>query len=218
MQVKRSINVQTLVILTVLFAFYVAGDLMTTVWLINRYPGGIEGESNPLGVMLYAGHGIVGLIISKVIVFVAVSVGTIVIEYRYGNSAKMRTVSSLVILGLMAWSIIIVTNNLLVVYLLSLQQGTQESSFLLRLYILLFSITLAGLIGLPMLIRRSLRVVQAMLAAAIILSPLAFSPKIYEFLIVQNILNLIIYVVSMIGITALMLYSTERLYKLVRTK
>lgn len=219
MLAKYPIRNETLVILTVLFVVYVLGDLMTTTWLINNYPSGIVGESNPLGVILFNDQGFGGLIITKILVFIAVSLGAIIIESHYGNDRKMMMVSNFVVLGLMAWSIVVVTNNVLAVYMLSLQEGTPESSFLLRLYITLFSITLVGLIGLPMLLRRSIRVVQAMLAVTVILGPLAFSPKMYDFLLVQSMTNLAIYVASMLGITALMLYSTERLYRqLVRIK
>ena len=36
--------------LGILFLAFVVGDLVTTIWLIENYPGGIEGESNPWGV------------------------------------------------------------------------------------------------------------------------------------------------------------------------
>ncbi len=215
---RHHISRQTLIVLSVLCGFYVLGDLMTTVWLINNHPTGIQGESNPLGVVLFNDQGFGGLLVTKVAVFIAVALTAIMIEARYADNRKMMRLSHLVILGLMAWSILVVTNNVLVVYTMSLQQGTLENMFLFRLYVTLFSITLVGLIGLPFLLRRSIRVVQAMLAVAVILGPLAFSPQMYEFLFVESMMNLIIYIVSMLGITALMLYSTERLYTLARAR
>jgi hypothetical protein len=210
---ERSINTQTIIILAVLFAFYVAGDVMTTIWLIERHPKGIAGELNPLGAVLYTGYGLFGIIISKVLVFIVVSVAAMIMEYNYPHDRIVISATRFSILGLMAWSLIAVTVNVLMVYVLSLEQGTGESAFLLRLYVILFSITLAGLIVAPMLVRSSLGIVEIILGGVVILGPLLFSPGLYQHLLAQNVMNMIIYLVSMIGIAAMMILSIERLYK-----
>lgn len=210
---KGNIRVETLIILGVLFCFYVVGDIMTTAWLIDHYPGGIEGESNPLAALIFSGYGLAGLMVSKVFAFILISLCAIMIEFHYGNDRRSMKIRNLMVMGLMGWSIVIITNNVGLTYILSLYQGTPEGTFLLRLYLSLFSIVLAGLIGLPMFTHHGKRIVQAMLAVSIIFGPLAFSPQMYEFLLAENPLNFIIYGISMLGITALMLFSSERFYK-----
>ncbi|MGI0081859.1 MAG: hypothetical protein ACREAG_00950 [Nitrosopumilaceae archaeon] len=210
---KSSIKAEKLVILGVLFVFYVVGDLMTTIWLINKHPAGILGEINPFGIMLYSGHGIFGLIIAKVLVFIAISLMALIIEFHWADNRNVILVSNFTILGLMAWSIVAVTVNVLIVYMLSLQQGTYESVFLLRLYVIIFFITLGGLILTPKFVPSSLGVVEVILAAVVILGPFVFSPSLYNFLVVQDIKNLIIYAVSNIGLISIMIYTMNKLYK-----
>lgn len=195
----------------ILFVFYVVGDLLTTIWLIEKSPKGIGGELNPIGVMVYSEHGIFGLIFFKLIIFIALSLMVLIIEFHYGNQPRIIAVANYTILALMAWSIIAVTVNVLLVYVYSLEQGTYESAFLLRLYIVLFGVTLAGLILLPKFYPRTLGIVEVILAAVIILGPFAFSPRIYQPLI-ENPIRLLIYGGLIVGIAALMIYSIHRLY------
>lgn len=217
MQKKGSIKAEKLALLMILFAFYVVGDLMTTIWLIEKSPQGIKGELNPLGVTLYSVHGVFGLIFFKLIIFIALALMILIIEFHYGDKPKIIAVSDYTILALMAWSIIAVTVNVLLIYVYSLQQGTYESTFLLKLYVVLFGVTMAGLILLPKFYPRTLGIVEIILAAAIILGPFAFSPKIYQPLI-ENPVRLLVYGGSMAGIAALMIFSMHRLYKQIRPK
>lgn len=213
MQTKPSIGADTIVILGVLFAFYVAGDLMTTVWLAARHPSGILGESNPLGILIYTKQGVFGLITAKLIFFIMISLMALIIEFHYKHEKKVMIVSNFSILGLMAWSLIAVTVNVMLIYTLSLQQGTYESTFLLRSYIVIFGVTMAGLILLPKFMPGSLGIVEIVLSIVVILGPLAFVPNLYQFLLSQNIVNFVVYIGSNIGIIGLMIYSMNRLYK-----
>jgi hypothetical protein len=202
-----------LVILFILFAFYVVGDILTTIWLIDKHPQGIEGELNPLGILLFLGHGVFGLVIPKILIFIAISVMTIIIDFHYSLNKRAQVASNFSILGLMAWSIIAVTINVMLVYALSLSEGSYESLFLLRIYIVIFAITLGGLIILPKFIPLTLTLVEILFAIIVAVGPIAFSPGIYEFLIGQNIMTLIGYAVSMSGIVGLIIFSMNRLYK-----
>jgi len=113
---------RTLVILGILFVFYVVGDLVTTAWLIDNHPGGIEGESNPLGILLYNDKGIFGLIVGKLILFIAIAGSTILTEAFFKRGKWMRAISKYTLIGLVAWSVLVVSINMSLIYSLSIQQ------------------------------------------------------------------------------------------------
>ncbi len=74
---KNQIEGQTIVMLGILFLAFVVGDLVTTMWLIENYPGGIEGESNPWGVLIFSAEGITGMIFVKLGVFMILATSAI---------------------------------------------------------------------------------------------------------------------------------------------
>jgi len=144
-----SIDSQTIVILVVLFLTFVIADLVTTVWLINNYPGGIEGESNPWGVLLYSTEGIAGMIFVKLAVFLIVTTSAIVMEIFYKHDKNVMRISRYTILGLTGWSLIIVTVNVMIMYMLSMQAGAHEIEFMPKLYGVMFGMIFAFLVVLP---------------------------------------------------------------------
>lgn len=213
MSIKHDIGIETLVILGILFCFYVAGDLTTTVWLIDKHPEGIIGESNPVGILIYTQKGVLGLILAKLVIFIAFSVLAIIIEFHYKHDRRSMLISNLSTLGLMAWSIIVVSVNVLLIYTLSLQAGSYESVFLPRIYMVFFTITLTGLIILPKFVPTYLGKIEILLAAVVILGPLALSPGLYQFLLNDNVTNFVIYLGLNVGVIILMIYGMNRLYK-----
>ena len=138
------IDIQTIVMLGILFVFYVIGDITTTLWLISNHPIDIAAESNPLGIYLYTQQGVYGIIAAKLFVFIAISLMAILIEYHYKHEKKVVLVSNYSILALMALSLIVLTVNVMMIYTLSLQEGSYESTFLFRTYIVMFAMTLGG--------------------------------------------------------------------------
>ena len=117
---KHSINKQTYLILGILFSVYVVGDLVTTIWLIQYYPGGIEGESNPFGGFIYSQIGIFGLIFTKITMFLIISTSVFTIKILYKNERKMASIIKHSIHGLIGWSSIIVTVNIIQITRLAL--------------------------------------------------------------------------------------------------
>lgn len=117
---KHSINKQTYLILGILFSVYVVGDLTTTIWLIQHYPGGIEGESNPLGGFIYLQIGIFGLIFIKITMFLIISTSVFTIKILYKNERKVVSIIKYSIHGLIGWSSIIVTVNIIQITRLAL--------------------------------------------------------------------------------------------------
>jgi len=209
----HSIQAETLIILSILFAFYVVGDLMTSIWLISNHPEGIAAESNPIGIILFTQQGFVGLMMAKILVFIALSLMTIMLEFHYKHERNVMIVSNLTILGLMALSLIVVTVNVMMIYTLSLIEGTYESTFLLQTYVVIFAVTISGLFLVPKFIPGTLGIVEVILALFVILGPLAFSPGIYQFLLADNLTNFLVYLGINAGIIGMMIYGMNKLYK-----
>ena len=210
---KGQVDIQTIVILGILFVFYVFGDTVTTLWLISNHPRDIAAESNPLGIYLYTQHGFYGIVTAKLLVFIAVSLMAVLIEYHYKHETNVVLVSNYSILALMALSLIVLTVNVMMIYTLSLQEGSYESTFLFRTYVVMFTMTLGGLILLPKFVPSTLGIAEIILIFIVILGPLAFSPGIYQFLLANNAVNFSAYIGANIGIIAMMIYGMNRLYK-----
>ena len=122
------IDIQTIVILGILFVFYVIGDIATTLWLISNHPEGIAAESNPLGIYLYT-QGVYGIMTAKLLVFIAISLMVILIEYNYKHETKVVLVSNYSILALMALSLIVLTVNVMMIYILVFKRIRMKACF-----------------------------------------------------------------------------------------
>ena len=84
--------------------------------------------------------------------------------------------------------------------------------FLFRTYVVMFAMTLGGLILLPKFVPNILGTVEIILVFVVILGPLAFSPGIYQFLLANNAVNFSAYIGANVGIIAMMIYGMNRLY------
>ena len=104
-------------------------------------------------------------------------------------------------------------SNPLVLYTQSLQEGSYESTFLFRIYVVMFAMTLGGLILLPKFIPSTLGIVEILLIFVVILGPLVFSLGIYQFLLANNVVNFGAYIGANVGIIVMMIYGMNRLYK-----
>jgi len=112
----HKVRLRTTVILVLLFGFYVVGDLTSTIWLIDNNPDGIKGESNPLGVLIYNEQGAFGLIFSKIILFLGISFSVIITESYFKREKWMNLIRNSTIIGLLAWSLIVVSINTSLIY------------------------------------------------------------------------------------------------------
>ncbi|MFB5620865.1 MAG: hypothetical protein ACE5RC_07030, partial [Nitrosopumilus sp.] len=184
-----------------------------TIWLINNYPGGIEGESNPLGVLIYEEQGFFGIIFAKISVFMILSAMVIIIEYLYKHEKKIMPIVYYTIIGLTGWSLIVVTVNVMLMYLMSLQGGLVEAEFLPKLYAVLFAMTFGFLIIVPKFYPAELKKVELILAAVVLLMPMAIVPGIYQNILLQDIFVTIVYFGAIAGIIATMILTMNKLYK-----
>ena len=212
MMQTHQIEPQTIVILAILFLAFVVGDLTTTIWLVNNYPGGIEGESNPWGVLLFSSEGIGGMIFVKIAVFMVLSASVILMEYFYKPDKNIMRVSHYTILGLTGWSLIIVTVNVMIVYLLSMQGQVHEAEFLPKLYGVMFGMIFAFLVVLPKYYPSDLKTIQVALSVLVVFFPIAFVPEIYQNIFLQDTLITVTFFGAICAMILVMVIVTNRLY------
>jgi len=208
-----SIDSETIVILVVLFLAFVVADLTTTVWLINNYPGGIQGESNPWGVWLYSTEGIAGMIFVKIAVFLIVATSAIVMEVFYKHDKNVMRISRYTILGLTGWSLIIVTVNVMIMYMLSMQGNVHEIEFLPKLYGVMFGMIFAFLVVLPKFYPKDLKTIQIALSILVIFFPIAFVPEIYQNIFLQDALITVTFFGTLGAIVSITIITTNKFYK-----
>ena len=213
MMQKNQIETQTLVMLGILFLAFVVGDLTTTIWLINNYPGGIEGESNPWGVLLFSLEGVTGMIFVKVAVFLVLTTSVILMEYFYKHDKNVMRISHYTIIGLTGWSLIIVTINVMIMYILSMQGQSHESEFLPQLYGIMFGMIFAFLVVLPKFYPSDLKTIQVALSVLVVFFPIAFFPEIYQNMFLQDTLITVTFFGAISSMIAVMIIATNRLYK-----
>lgn len=209
----HQIDSQTIVILVILFMAFVIGDLTTTVWLINNYPGGIQGESNPWGVLLYNSEGIGGMIFVKLAVFMTLAATTILMEFFYKPDKNVMRIIHYTILGLTGWSLIIVTANVMIMYMLSMQVYSHEVEFLPKLYGVMFGMIFAFLVILPKFYPKDLKTIQIALSVLVVFFPIAFVPEIYQNVMNQDALLTVTFFGTICAMISIVIIATNRLYK-----
>jgi len=205
----------TFFILLLLFSIFVLGDIITTTWLIHNDPGGISNEGNPFGAMLYVKYGIAGLFIGKMAFFVPFSAMIITTTSRYSNIKWFRQASEIVVLGLIAYSLVILLNNLTAIIVLSVFKGLP---FLLQILptmkflIIVFALSLQGsILGLSGLKSRK-RSLEIIAGTVLIVIPLLVYDPLYSFL-AKDPLLFIAYNASMLTIMGIAFYITDEIIR-----
>lgn len=210
---KKQIDSQTLTILTILFFAFVLGDLMTTIWLVDNYPGGIDGESNPLGTAIFSSNGVLGMIVAKIAVFSILATSVIMMEYLYKNNKNVMRISHFTLLGLTGWSLVIVTINVMLMYFLSAQGGMRELDFLTNLYGVMFGMIFAALVVLPKFYPKDLKTIQISLAILTVFFPIAFVPELYMNVFLKDSFLAITLFGTIAAMIAVMVIATNKVYK-----
>jgi len=114
-EIKRS----TLILLGILFLSYVVGDYITTAWLIHNDPVGINNESNPVASTLYRTFGHPGLLVVKLAAFIAIGSVVYFVEMKFPWQPRINKLKKLVVLVLIGYSLIVLTNNMYAIFTLS---------------------------------------------------------------------------------------------------
>lgn len=173
------IYLSTIVLLTILYVAYVVSDYVSTSWLISNDPAGIENEANPLARVLYDYYGLAGMLASKSMVFLGIAFTTIAIEAKYEKYRKIKFWKEFILLALIAYSLFIVVNNSLAVFVIGALHDPSISVWMVKTYGVLFSITLTALISLCFFSKSYRNAIQITMAVGFLLLPIWVLDKFY---------------------------------------
>ncbi len=116
---KDNARNELIILLFILSIIYIAGDLLTTGWLIFNDPWGILHETNPFGRYLYIKGGLQALVVGKLIAFIPLVILSLIFDSKYREVVWFREVIETSLLGLLTYSMIIILNNLFAIYVIS---------------------------------------------------------------------------------------------------
>lgn len=212
---RASIGLDVLATLLILFSVFVLGDIVTTVWLIYNDPSGISNEANPFGALLYLKYGVAGLFFGKVLFFFPFSVMILIAESRFQGVGWFHHANEVIVLGLIAYSLVVFLNNTVAIIMLHAMRGWPFMVKLLsvmRLFILIFTLSLeVGVLNL-LGFRGWLRRVEAVLGSLLVILPLLMYEPLYRFLS-ENPLMLVAYLASMLTVLGVSFYLTDEALK-----
>jgi hypothetical protein len=101
--------------LFVWYLLYVIIDVVTTLWLIQHSPLGLSGENDPLARAYYQSFGTAGLLIGKLLFFVPCAFAAIMMDAYYEHVPWFKEVTEAVVLSLIAYTLIVILNNILAI-------------------------------------------------------------------------------------------------------
>ena len=96
-------------LLTVVFMLYVVGDYVTTMIAIDVSPLGINGEANPIAVILYTNYGSASLLVVKLAMFGALAGISLVLLSR---NIQIKHIVRRVLISFCIFSTVIVGINI----------------------------------------------------------------------------------------------------------
>ena len=101
----------------------------------------------------------------------------------------------------------------MLMYLLSLQGGMDEVDSLPKIYAILFGLVFTSLIVLPKFYPKDLKKIQVVLSIFTVFLPMAFVPRIYENVFLQDVFITVAYVGAVSGMISIMILAMNKLYK-----
>jgi|GEM_PF-3151488 len=200
----QGISHSTILLLTVLYVAYVASDYISTSWLISNDPAGIANETNPLAYFLYNYHGLAGMLVAKSIVYLAIALTTITIEARYERQYGIKRWKDLTLLALLGYSLVVVVNNSLAVFVIGAIHDPAISVWMVKTYGVLLSITLTALVSLAYFSKAHRRAIEVTLAVGFLLLPIWVLDKFYP-LVFQSYWSMMIFSGGLVSILATVL-------------
>ena len=198
------ISYSTILLLTVLHVAYVISDYTSTQWLIMNDPSGIANEANPLARVLYSYYGLAGMIAAKSMVYLAIAGMTIFIEARYQKSRGVRILKELTLLALIGYSLAVVVNNSLAIFAISAMKDAAISTWMVKTYGILLSITLTALISLVLFSKSHRKAIEVTMAVAFLLLPIWILDRFYP-LVFQSYWTMMLFSGGLLAIIAFVL-------------
>ncbi len=167
---------EIIIMLLVFYAIFVTGDVLTTFWLIEYHPGGINGEMNPIAYMIFTSYGYLGMLVSKIIFFIVSSIVFLVLYNRYGGMKWFRDALEITLLGLTGLSILVIMNNLFSIIATSMYLYRTPPIWLLKILVFIMTVTAAEL-AVMIIFRDSYRVVETLIGCVVAMAPLFIWPR-----------------------------------------
>jgi len=202
-------------LLFILSIVYIAGDLLTTGWLIFNDPWGILHETNPIGRYLYIEGGLQGLIVGKLVAFIPLIILSLVFDSKYRDVVWFREVIETSLLGLLTYSMIIILNNLFAIYVISFASSqTDFLSFLpvLRGLSFFLSVTFSTLILRVIGVQDYLTMFEVYFGTIVLVGPLTmFSPLLN--VLKGNMWLFLSYILSVLTVLGIFFYLIEEIRK-----
>lgn len=106
---------QMLITLLFLFLAFVVIDVVSTVWLVQHTPGGIENEINPTGILLYDSFGSGGMIFAKFGLFILFAGMAMLFSWKYTEIKWFLEVTQTLVLIQIAISLVVSFNNFIAI-------------------------------------------------------------------------------------------------------
>lgn len=198
-------------LLFILSIVYIAGDLVTTGWLIFNDPGGILNETNPIGRYLYVKGGIQALIVGKLVAFTPLVTLSLIFDSKYRDVIWFREVIETALLGLLTYSMIIILNNLFAMYVITFTNSQMNLiSFLpvLRGLSFVISITFSTLILRVLGVQDYTTMFEVYFGTLVLAVPLTLYSPLLNFL-KGNMWLFLSYIVSVLTILGIFFYLIE---------
>lgn len=212
-KMSSKVRLDLVVLLLIYYSIYFVGDLATTYWLILNDPYGILHEANPIGRALYLNHGLAGLLIGKLMTFIPLSTMVIVFETKFRNLRWFRETTETVILGLIAYSMIIFLNNFAAIIAITFFKD-QVSLLFPAIKVLMFILSASlSIVLLRIHGRGNLRMAsEAVLGTAVTTGPLLLFDPFFEYF-GRNLWFLMGYISSILTIVGIFFYITDEIIK-----
>jgi len=198
-------------LLFILSIVYIAGDLVTTGWLIFNDPGGILNETNPIGRYLYINGGLQALVVGKLAAFIPLVILSLIFDSKYRDVIWFREVIETSLLGLLTYSMIIILNNLFAIYVITFTNSQMNLvSFLpvLRGLSFVISVTFSTLILRVLGVQDYTTMFEVYFGTIVLAVPLTLYSPLLNFL-KGNVWLFLSYIVSVLTILGVFFYLIE---------
>lgn len=200
----NKISHSTILLLSIFYVAYVVTDYTTTQWLIANDPNGISNEANPLARFLYGYFGLAGMLGAKSLIYLAIALTTIFIEARYQQYRHIRILKELTILALIGYSLAVVVNNSLAVFVISALKDSTVALWMVKTYGIILSLTLTALISLSYFSKSHRKGIEIVLTVAFLLMPIWVLDKFYP-LIFESYLSISVFIGGLLAVITVVL-------------
>ena len=123
---------EVMVMLVIIYLAFVLGDTLSTWLLVLHDPASFQNEGNPIARALGKHYGLTGLLLGKLVFFIGLSAFAAYAVTR----PHLAVICEAALLGLIAYSLFILYNNLMAILVISVTYGYQLARYVLKLVLM----------------------------------------------------------------------------------